>query len=139
MQGLSPGEDRPEEWSAAAEAPIRGVRGGAENGVRTGDGEFRFTYFSSAGTMFLNDVPLIKGVPAALLLRMLRARVEQGQRLFFLSEFRGEKESGQLSNLEARLGRLEKRLEERGAGLRLVRLRGCRRIECEGPIELKII
>lgn len=139
MPELKPRDGRKKQWPAAMEMPPMGVQRGVINPIHASEADFRFTYFKSAKTMFLNDTPLIKGMPSALLLKMLTAYVELGQNLFFLHEFRCEKEAGIHSNLEARLARLEKRLAEKGVGLRLVRLRGCRRIECEGKVELKIV
>lgn len=96
----------------------------------------RFTYYRNANTVLLGDDPLIKGVPAKLLARILKDYVGTQKRMFFLSEFRTLKDIlGQRPNLEARLGRLSKRLEERSGRVRLLRMRGARIFWCDGPVE----
>lgn len=97
----------------------------------------RFTYYKEGETIFLQEAPLIKGTPAKLLLWMLRAYLETGKSIFFLSEMRTKSELGSIGNLEARLERLAKRMDEREEQVRLVRQRGCRRLECEFPISLE--
>jgi adenylate cyclase len=97
----------------------------------------RFTFYKQGDTLFLNEEPLIKGMPARLFLYMLRTCHTTGRSLFFLSEMRSNRSLGSVANLEARLERLAKRIEERVEGVTLVRQKGCRRLVCECPISLK--
>jgi adenylate cyclase len=96
-----------------------------------------FTFYKEGDTLFLEEEPLIKGVPAKLLLYMLRENIAKSKSLFFLSELRSNPDLGGFRNLEARLERLAKRIEERVEGMSLVRHTGCRRLECKHPISLK--
>lgn len=89
--------------------------------------------------MFVGGNPLIKGLPAKLLLVLLRAHLSTGKALFFLSELKADRDLDVRSNLEARLDRLAKRLEARVKGLSLVKLRGCRRLECGAEVVLSEI
>ncbi len=107
------------------------------NAAKGAEVDLRFAYYQEAGTMFLNSEPLIKGVPAKLLLSMLRAYVSNGKTLFFLSEFKVGGDPAVSSNLEARLERLARRLEERPGKIRLERMRGCRKLVCEGTLDLE--
>lgn len=97
----------------------------------------RFIFYKDGDTLFADNEPLIKGVPARLLLYMLRAYIAKGRSLFFLSELRTNKDLEKFGNLEARLERLAKRLEQRVVGLKLMRQKGCRRLECKRPLSLQ--
>lgn len=96
-----------------------------------------FTYYNEGETIFLQEAPLIKGTPAKILLWMLRTYLATGKSLFFLSEMRTKSDLGSSGNLEARLERLARRMEEREEAVRLVRQRGCRRLECAFPVSLE--
>jgi adenylate cyclase len=97
----------------------------------------RFRYYNQADTLFLDEQPLIKGMPAKLLIFMLRAYLATGKSLFFLSELRADRSLCIMGNLEARLERLAKRIESRVDWMRLVRQKGCRRLEFSIPVSLE--
>lgn len=96
-----------------------------------------FVYYRDGVTICHGEEPLIKGIPALLLLHILRNHRDSGKTVFFLSELReANKGFGSGSNLEARLERLARRLEERVPGVRLIRKRGLRRLESTCDIAL---
>lgn len=98
----------------------------------------RFVFYRDGVTICHGEEPLIKGIPALLLLHMLRLRGNSGKSVFFLGELReAERGFGSGSNLESRLERLARRLEERVPGVRLVKRRGMRILESRDRILLE--
>jgi hypothetical protein len=94
--------------------------------------EIRFVFYHDGVTMCHGGDPLIKGIPALLLLHMLRNYRSTGKTVFFLGELReAERTFGSGANLEARLARLAARLGDRVPGVRLRQRRGFRILETE--------
>lgn len=100
----------------------------------------RARYFPRQCTVFVDDEYMIKGVAGAVLWKLLRAHAETGRSEFTSRELR-EDPSLQLpelcDNLAARLILLQRRLDERDAGLYLRKSgRGRVQLEVRRPLEL---
>lgn len=100
----------------------------------------RARYFPRQCTVFVDDEYVIKGVAGAVLWKLLRAHAETGRSEFTSRELR-EDPSLQLpelcDNLAARLILLQRRLDERDAGLYLRKSgRGRVQLEVRRPLEL---
>jgi hypothetical protein len=99
-------------------------------GSGRGRGVVRFVFYHAGITMCHGDEPLIRGIPALLLLHMLREHENTGKTVFFLCELRKSgKAFGGGGNLEARLARLAGRLSMRIPEVALRRRRGLRILE----------
>ena len=108
--------------------------------ARTG-GDIRVKYFAHDDSLFLDDAYLIKGVPGRLLFHFLTVFAQTGRRDFTNREIRLEASlrlPGLKDNLETRLILLRRRLEEKGAPIRLARPgRGQIRLELDGVPRLE--
>ncbi|CAN7537736.1 GAF domain-containing protein [Phenylobacterium sp. LjRoot164] len=105
------------------------------------EGEIRVKYFAHDDSLFLDDAYLIKGVPGRLLFHLLTVFADTGRRDFTNREIRLEASlrlPGLKDNLETRLILLRRRLEEKGAPIRLARPgRGQIRLELDGVPRLE--
>lgn len=108
-----------------------------------GERRVRVRYFAYDDSLFIDDEYLIKGVPGRLLLHFLQAYLAEGRSQFTNREIRLEgslRLPGLKDNLETRLILLRRRLEERGAPVRLLRLgRGRFALEVSGTPVLEMI
>ncbi|MBP6879125.1 MAG: GAF domain-containing protein [Phenylobacterium sp.] len=104
-------------------------------------GDIRVKYFAHDDSLFLDDAYLIKGVPGRLLFHFLTVFAQTGRRDFTNREIRLEASlrlPGLKDNLETRLILLRRRLEEKGAPIRLSRPgRGQIRLELDGVPRLE--
>ncbi len=81
-------------------------------------------HFSGSDSVFLDDDYLIKGVAGAILWALVRDHAERGRTSFSNKELRIDPRirlPGVSDNLEARLLLLQRRLDERAAGITLVK------------------
>ncbi|KQW73274.1 hypothetical protein ASE17_10090 [Phenylobacterium sp. Root77] len=105
--------------------------------------DVRVKYFVHDDSLFLDDAYLIKGVPGRLLFHFLRVFAETGRRDFTNREIRLEtalRLPELKDNLETRLILLRRRLDEKGAPIRLARPgRGQIRLEVDGLPRLEIV
>lgn len=113
-------------------------------GARIGAGRiFQVKYFAHDDSLFIDGDYLIKGVAGRLLAHVLAAHVRDGRRDFTNREIRLEPSlrlPGLKDNLETRLILLRRRLEEKGAPVRLDRPgRGQIRLELDGVPALEIV
>ncbi|RDE52349.1 MAG: GAF domain-containing protein [Candidatus Accumulibacter meliphilus] len=97
-------------------------------------------HFSGSDSVFLDDDYLIKGVAGAILWALVRDHVERGRTSFSNKELRIDPRirlPGVSDNLEARLLLLQRRLDERPAGITLVKTRRGRFALCvKQPLQL---
>ena len=98
-------------------------------------------HYAEDDSVFLDNEYLIKGVPGAILWRLLRTYQDEGRSEFSNKELRLDA-SLQLpdikDNLEARLILLRKRLEERASCLRIEKVtRGRFRLQVDRPLVLE--
>jgi hypothetical protein len=104
---------------------------------------FEVKYFTYDGSIFLDDVYVIKGVPGRLLFFFLRAYIETGRQEFTNREIRLDPSlrlPDLKDNLETRLILLRRRLEERAAPVRLVRpARGRIYLDVLGTPSLEVV
>ena len=104
---------------------------------------FRVRYYAFDDSIFIDDAYVIKGVPGRLLFYFLRAFADSGRIDFSNRELRldaGLRLPDLKDNLETRLILLRRRLDERGAPIRLRRPeRGQIRLELLGEPRLEII
>ena len=100
----------------------------------------RVRHFAANDSVFLDDDYLIKGVAGAILWTLLRDFVERRRTVFTNKGLRVDPRirlPGVSDNLEARLVLLQRRLEERGAGIHLNKTgRGRFSLAVERPLEL---
>ncbi|MBL4928511.1 GAF domain-containing protein [Fuscibacter oryzae] len=93
-------------------------------------------------SIFIDGTYIVKGIAGALLRLILEWHLNEGRNVFTNREMRlaaGPRLPEIKDNLETRLLLLRRRLEEKGAALRIVRVeRGRLRLEAEGPITLKV-
>lgn len=126
LEDSVPGEPSPRTGTALAKAPA--------------SRPLRARYYPRQCTVFVDDEYVIKGVAGAVLWKLLQAHAATGRSEFTSRELR-EDPSLQLpelcDNLAARLILLQRRLDERDAGLYLRRSgRGRVRLEVRRPLEL---
>ena len=92
-------------------------------------------------SIFVDDIYIVKGIAGALLRQMIEWHLESGRREFSNRELRlalAARMPDIKDNLETRLLLLRRRLDEKRAGLRIVRSgRGRLRIEATGQLLLK--
>jgi len=138
--------ERAQERAAEDESGAPG-RAGAGRGPAAGDGSAapstRVRFFSVDGSTFLDDDYLIKGVAGRILWSLLGHHDQEGRVEFTnkevrldprleLPEFR--------DNFESRLILLKRRLDERGAPIRIEKTgRGRFRLQVDGPLRLEAI
>ena len=125
-----------------AELEAREVETAAiRNGPAASGGEIRVKYFRHDDSLFIDEAYLIKGVPGRLLFHLLTVYADTGRRDFTNREIRLEASlrlPGLKDNLETRLILLRRRLEEKGAPIRLARPgRGQIRLELDGVPRLE--
>ncbi len=125
-------ETDPAEPAAQATAPLAATEAG---------GSFTVTHHPFDDSVFIDREYLIKGVPGRLLMHMLETALREGRRDFTNRELRLV-EALRLpelkDNLETRLLLLRRRLEDKGAPLRLLRpARGRLRLEIRGNAVLE--
>lgn len=105
------------------------------------DGTVTVRHYPRDDSVFLDHDYLIKGVAGAILWRLLRAHAATGRTDFTTRELRLDRSlklPDHAENLDARLVLLRRRLEERGACLRLEKTgRGRFRLVCNCRIDLK--
>ena len=116
-----------------ADAPV-----GSQTAV--GGRRIRVRYLPEDDSVFIDDRYVIKGLSGRILHRLLRVFVTDGRTDFSNKELRADPQL-QLSvlrdNLETRLLLLRRRLDDRGAPIRLVRTgRGQLRLQVEGAVEV---
>jgi adenylate cyclase len=102
----------------------------------------RVRYHADDDSVFIDDKYVIKGLSGRILCRLVRIFVNDGRTDFSNKELRADREL-QLSvlrdNLETRLLLLRRRLDDRGAPIRLVRTgRGQLRLVVEGGVEMSV-
>lgn len=106
--------------------------------VRSGSEIQRVRWVPDDELIFLNDQYLIKNIPARILWYLLQTYKNTGRAEFSNMELRAEKSLNLpeiKDNLETRLILLRKRLEEQGAGIRLISIgRGKFKIEVCGEL-----
>lgn len=104
---------------------------------------FRVRYFAYDDSLFIDDAYVIKGVPGRLLLHFLQVYLSEGRSAFTNRELRLEASlrlPDLKDNLETRLILLRRRLEERDAPVRLLRLgRGRFAVQVSGPPIMEVI
>jgi hypothetical protein len=104
---------------------------------------FTVRYFDYDDSLFIDDAYIIKGLPGRLLYHFLRCFAESGRRDFSNREVRLVSElklPDIKDNLETRLILLRRRLEERGAPVRLARPgRGLIRLELQGVPRIELV
>jgi len=104
---------------------------------------FQVRYYTFDDSLFIDGAYLIKGVPGRLLLYFLRAYSEAGRTEFTNRELRLDaalRLPELKDNLETRLILLRRRLEEKGAPVRIARpARGRIRLELSGTPSLEVI
>jgi len=129
---------------AAAYARTGGPRpdvGGAEPAPGPAGPVTRVRYFPADGSTFLGTDYLIKGVAGRVLWSLLRQHVEDGRDEFTNREVRLDPSidlPAYRDNLDSRLILLKRRLDERGAPLRIEKTgRGRFRLLVEGPVRLE--
>mgnify|MGYP000909763884 CR=1 FL=1 len=97
-------------------------------------------HFSGSDSVFLDDDYLIKGVAGAILWALVQDHAERGRTSFSNKELRIDPRirlPGVSDNLEARLVLLQRRLDERRAGVTLVKTgRGRFALSVERPLQL---
>ncbi len=97
-------------------------------------------HFAGSDSVFLDDDYLIKGVAGAILWALVADYAERGRTSFSNKELRIDPRvrlPGVSDNLEARLVLLQRRLEERAAGIRLLKTgRGRFTLRVEQPLQL---
>lgn len=97
-------------------------------------------YFPVNGSVFLGEDYLIKGVAGSIFWKLVRDYSEQGRNRFSNRELRLDASLGLpdvCDNLEARLILLQRRLDERGAPVRIVKTgRGRFEIQVNRPLHL---
>lgn len=125
-----------------AELEAREVETAAiRNDPAASDGDIRVKYFRHDDSLFIDDAYLIKGVPGRLLFHLLTVYADTGRRDFTNREIRLEASlrlPGLKDNLETRPILLRRRLEEKGAPIRLARPgRGQIRLELDGVPRLE--
>lgn len=99
-------------------------------------------HYAANDSVFLDDDYLIKGVAGAILWALLQDFVERGRTEFTNKGLRVDPRirlPGVSDNLEARLVLLQRRLDERGAGIHLTKSgRGRYALAVERPLELQV-
>jgi putative methionine-R-sulfoxide reductase with GAF domain len=109
--------------------------------VTTRPGVLKVRYYEADDSVFIDGEYLIKGLPGRILWLLLTIRQREGRDTFLNRELRLHpllKLPSYKDNLEARLLMLQRRLEDKGASLRMYReQRGRLRLQCETRIELE--
>ncbi len=127
---------RASEWEAAAAEPGPGPVDPAAPAGR----EIRVAHHRFDDSVFVDGVYIVKGVAGALLRLMLEWHLGEGRNEFTNRELRlaaGSRMPEIKDNLETRLLLLRRRLEEKRAALRIVRIdRGRIRLEADGALTL---
>jgi GNAT superfamily N-acetyltransferase len=113
------------------------------SGLAPAGAPFRLRYHAQDDSVFVDEAYLIKGVPGRLLLHLLEVHAATGRRDFTNRELRLDPSlrlPDLKDNLETRLILLRRRLEERGAPLRLSRpARGRVRLELLGEPRVEVV
>lgn len=126
--------------SAADEPEPRVPAGGGGAG---GDRRVRVRYHAEDDSVFIDDGYVIKGLSGRILHRLLGIYTSDGRATFSNKELRLDAQlrlSTLRDNLETRLLLLRRRLDDRAAPIRLVRIgRGQLRLEVEGTVELMVV
>src|SRR5262249_48082357 len=106
-------------------------------------GSLRLRYYEADDSVFIDDEYLIKGIPGRILWLIVTLRQNARRSTFQNRELRlhpALKLPSYKDNLETRLLMLQRRLEEKGSGLRLRREeRGRLRVESDRNIEIEVI
>jgi adenylate cyclase len=109
--------------------------------VATQPGVLKVRYYEADDSVFVDGEYLIKGLPGRILWLLLTIRQREGRDTFLNRELRLHpllKLPSYKDNLEARLLMLQRRLEDKGTSLRIVReQRGRLRLSCEMTVELE--
>jgi hypothetical protein len=110
-------------------------------GLEPSDSECHVRFFSEDGSVFVDGNYLIRGVAGRILWSIVNRYIQTGQTEFTNKELRLDKSlelPGFRDNLDTRLLMLKRRLDERDAPLRLVRLgRGLHALECSPALRLE--
>ncbi|MCU1483743.1 MAG: putative phosphoenolpyruvate-protein phosphotransferase [Actinomycetia bacterium] len=118
---------------AAVEAPVAAAARPA----------VRLRHYDADGSTFLDDAYVIKGVAGRLLWKLAGEHVATGRRSFTNREARLDPALGLPAwrdNFESRLILLKRRLEERGAPVRIVGAgRGCFELVVDVPLDLQLV
>ena len=97
-------------------------------------------HFAATDSIFLDDDYLIKGVAGAILWTLVSDFTERGRTVFTNKGLRVDPRvhlPGVSDNLEARLVLLQRRLDERAAGIHLIKTgRGRFALAVERPLQL---
>ncbi|WP_138468585.1 GAF domain-containing protein [Poseidonocella sp. HB161398] len=124
------------EADPASPAPVSSVPSAAD----PARGAIRVVHHGYDDSIFIDGTYIVKGVAGMLLQLMAGWHVNEGRSEFTNRELRlvaGARMPEVKDNLESRLLLLRRRLEEKQAGLRIVRTgRGRIRLEVDGPLEL---
>jgi adenylate cyclase len=132
---------------AAEDEPVAGGRSGGISPAEEVTGSVapstRVRFFSVDGSTFLGDDYLIKGVAGRILWSLLRQHDDEGRVEFTNKEVRLDPtlELPELrDNFESRLILLKRRLDERGAPIRIEKTgRGRFRVQVDTPLRLEVI
>jgi adenylate cyclase len=117
-------------------APARAEPSGSGRSVR-------FRHHADDDSVFIDDRYVIKGLSGRILARLMRIFVADGRTDFSNKELRTDptlRLSTLRDNLETRLLLLRRRLDDRGAAIRLVRTgRGQLRLQVEGAVDVTTV
>ena len=136
IDGRSAGDD-----AVGAAAAMVGESVGHRAGLEPSDSECHVRFFSEDGSVFVDGNYLIRGVAGRILWSIVNRYTQTGQTEFTNKELRLDRSlelPGFRDNLDTRLLMLKRRLDERDAPLRLVRLgRGLHTLECSPALRLE--
>lgn len=122
---------------------VEATRTSPQPASRPAGRDIRVTHHRMDDSVFIDNAYVVKGVAGALLRLMLERQIGEGRTEFTNREMRlaiGARMPEIKDNLETRLLLLRRRLDEKHAPLRLVRIgRGCVRLEANGPILLETL
>jgi len=129
--------------SALSTADDAGPRAPARPGGGAGGRAVRFRHHADDDSVFIDDRYVIKGLSGRILARLVGIFVTDGRTDFSNKELRTDaalRLSSLRDNLETRLLLLRRRLDDRGAAMRLVRTgRGQLRLQVEGTVEVTTV